>query len=179
MNTFQSKFIPKCIIWAAGGQMVFGLILVLFMIPVIQYMSENRDPSPLLPTTLIITVVSCAFAVCAEYVCIGKAMNECETYPVNAKRWFGYFTLVQLGMQVKEAVSRWYNYRRIYDSLYAQLEAIPSSSEKEATLDYMESYLAVFNKSVLISMIIGLLMMAVSCFILLGRYNALRKNSPI
>ncbi|MBQ1434162.1 MAG: hypothetical protein IIZ09_13800 [Ruminococcus sp.] len=176
MNTFQSKYIPRCIIWAAGGQMVISNIFVLFMMPVAQYMSANRDPSPLFPATLISCVVTCAFMVCAEYACLGKAMNECEILPADPKRWFGIFTLVQLGIQVKDAISRWINYRRLYNLLFSQLNGFPYSSDQKATLDYMESYLSAFNRSVLISMIVGIVMMGLSYFILLGRFQSLRKN---
>ncbi|MBQ8967948.1 hypothetical protein [Ruminococcus sp.] len=176
MDTFQSKYIPKCIIWAVGGQTIFSFIIALLMLPMAQNMSDSHDPSPLLPIALIGNIASCVFAVVAEYVCIGKAMNECRTLPASPKRWFGIFTLVQLGMQVKEAVSRLINYRRLYSSLDQQLNRLPYSNEKQVTQDYMERFLAEFDKSVLISMAVCLVMIGLSYFVLMAGFQSYQKK---
>lgn len=173
MTDFSRKFIPKCIIWCLGGGFAVGIILALFMMPVANYMSSNRDPSPLIPTTLALGVVICLYYTVASYICIGKVMKECTELPVNPKKWFLYFTLIQLAMRVREAFSKYFSYKMIYDRSMQTLSSLGDSAEVTATEDYLRAYYADFNKGVVLMLIVGLIMTAASYFVLYGRFKAL------
>ncbi|WP_295153656.1 hypothetical protein [uncultured Ruminococcus sp.] len=176
MTDFSRKFIPKCIIWCIGGGFVLALILVVFMMPVANYMSTNRDPSPLLPTTVAMEAVVCLYYTASAFICLGKVMAECTELPVNPKKWFVLFTLIQLAMRVKEAVSKYFNYKMIYDRSMKTLSSLGDTSEVTATEDYLRSYYAAYNKGVVLMLIVGLILTAASYFVLYGRYKALAER---
>ena len=173
MTDFSRKFIPKCIIWCIGGGFVLALILVVFMMPVANYMSTNRDPSPLLPTTVAMEAVVCLYYTASAFICLGKVMAECTELPVNPKKWFLYFTLIQLAMRVREAFSRYFSYKMIYDRSMQTLSSLGDSADVVATEDYLRAYYSDFNKSVVLMLIVGLILTAASYFVLYGRFKSL------
>ena len=176
MDTFQSKYITKCIIWAAGGQQVFSMLMVLMMIPIALDMSEQRDPAPLIPISLIAVVARCAWVAVAEFICLDKAFKESRSFPRDPMKWFGGFVGIQVGMQLKEGMSRIYSFSRMYDSSSMRLSTLPASNERMSVEKYLTEYLETFNRGVLIQTVVGVVLTAVTFFILYGRYKTLAKQ---
>lgn len=173
MTVFSKKYIPECIKWCLGGGFVFSIFLTLCCLPVAQYMSNNLDPAPLIPLTITIGSLLCLYYTVSAYICLGKVMRECTELPVDPKKWFMRFTLIQVGMRFKEAVSKYYNYRSVYNTAQRTLSPLSSNADARATQEYLAQYYSNFNKAVLIMLIVSLLLTAASYPVLYSRFRYL------